>query len=185
MPDSHKNFLDLCLLYGDFNRPVFLEAILRWFVESATPRELKSLRRAIRDRTKHLKQNHKQGRPPAAQDPDWIRRSLQIVWQREILHWHWRKVAAAAGLKFSKTDVRTLQNRCDRYALLAWHALPDHAGQPRALARLLDLKPIQHMLRSRLSLPFDTHPEESKRLVRILVHRGRLLAPSEFRSRRK
>ena len=181
----HARFLDLCLLYGDFNRPVFLEAILRWFVESADAKELAALRRAIRDRANALKRYGKRGRPLAEHHPDWIRRSLQIVWQREILHWPWRKIAAAAGLKFTKNNIRTLQNRCDRYALLVWHTLPDHAGRPHALARLLDSKSIQRVLRSRLSLPFGTHPEESKRLVRTLVDRGLHVAASDFRSLRK
>ena len=177
----HARFLDLCLLYGDCNRPVFLEAILHWFIESADAKELAALRRAIHDRTKHLKQNRKKGRPSAERDPDWIRRSLQIVWQREILHWHWRKIAASAGLAPTKTNIRTLQNRCDRYALLVWNTLPPHAGQPQALKRLLGSKPIQHLLRSRLSLPFDTHPEECKRLVRTLVYRGPRPAASSMR----
>ncbi|HKM90281.1 MAG TPA: hypothetical protein VJX29_06680 [Candidatus Acidoferrales bacterium] len=177
----HAQFLDLCLLYGDFNRPVFLEAILRWFVKSADAKELAALRRSIRDRTKHLKQNRKKGRPGAEHDPDWIRRSLQIVWQREILHWHWRKIAAAAGLKPTKANIRTLQNRCDRYALLVRHTLPPHAGQPPALKRLLDSERIRLMLRSRLSLPFDTRPEGCKRLVRTLVYRGPHLAAGSIR----
>ncbi|HKM91933.1 MAG TPA: hypothetical protein VJX29_15095 [Candidatus Acidoferrales bacterium] len=174
-------FLDLCLQYGDFNRPVFLEAILRWFVESADAKELAALRRAIRDRTKALNQNAKKGRPGAEHDPDWIRRSLQIVWQREILHWPWRKIAPAAGLKLTQANIRTLQNRCERYSLLVWHALPTHVDQPQALKHLLESKPIQRMLHSRLSLPFHTHPEDSKRLVRTLVYRGPHLATKFMR----
>ncbi len=172
----HAPFLDLCLLYGDFNRPLFLEAILRSFVESAEAKEVAALRRAIRGRAKHLKQNRKKGRPSAEHDPDWIRRSLQIVWQREILHWPWRKIAPAAGLKPTKGNIRTLQNRCDRYSLLVWHALPTRAGQPQALKRLLQSKPIQRMLHSRISLPFHTHPQECKRLVLVLASRALHLA---------
>jgi hypothetical protein len=172
----HDQFLDLCLLYGDFNRPVFLQALLRWFVESADAKELAALRRAIHDRSKALNQNAKKGRPIAEHDPDWIRRSLQVVWQREILHWPWRKIAAAASLKPTKANIRTLQNRCDRYAILVSRALPPHAGQPQALKRLLESKPIQRMLRSRLSLPFGTHPQECKRLVSVLTSRAPHLA---------
>ena len=173
----HAQFLDLCLLYGDFNRPVFLEAILHWFVESADAKELAAMRRALRDRAKRIKPNRMKGRPSAGRDPDWIRRSLKIVWQREILHWPWRKIAAVANLRPAKTNIRTLQNRCDSYVLLVWHTLPPHPGQPQALKRLLDSKRIQQMLRSRLSLPFDTHPEECKRLVSVLAPRALHLAP--------
>ena len=172
----HARFLDLCLLYGDCNRPVFLEAILHWFIESADAKELAALRRAIHDRTKHLKQNRKKGRPSAERDPDWIRRSLQIVWQREILHWHWRKIAAAAGLAPTRPNIRTLKRRCDHYAMLVWRATHGRSDDPKALNRMLEAKPTQRWYRSQLGLPFDTHPEESKRLVRTLAHRGLHLA---------
>ena len=169
-PDfRHAQFLDLCLLYGDFNRHLFLKAILQSFVDSASPAELKTLRRAIHDRANTMKRNTRKGRPRAEQDPHWIRRSLQIVWQKEILHWPWRRIAAAAGLKFTKANVRTLQIRRDLYAQLVHHALPPFPDQPHALARLLDSKPIQRALRSRLFLPFDSHPEECRRIVLALA----------------
>jgi hypothetical protein len=177
----HTQFLDLCLLYGDFNRPVFLEAILRSFVESAGPKELAALRRALRDRANALKRYGKRGRPSAEHDPDWIRRSLQIVWQREILHWPWRKIAASAGLKPTRPSIRTLQLRRDLYALLVWHALPTRADRPQALKRLLESKPIQRMLRSHLSLPFDSHPQECTSIVRALVPRGLYFGASRLR----
>jgi hypothetical protein len=169
----HAQFLDLCLLYADFNRPVFLEAFLRWFMDSASPAELTALRRAIRGRTKALMQNGKKGRPRAEHDPNWIRRSLQIVWQREILHWPWRKIAAAAGLAPTRPNIRTLQLRRDLYAEIVCHALPPHADlrQPR----------IQRILRSRLSFPFDSHPSACTRIVQALVPRGLAFEASRLR----
>jgi hypothetical protein len=168
----NAHFLDLCLLYGDFNRPVFLEAILRSFVESAGAKEMAALRRAIRDRAKLLKQNRAKGRPSTEQNPAWIRRSLQIVWQREILHWQWRKIAAAADLAPTRPNFRTLKRRYNLYAMLVWRATHGRTDDPKALNRMLKAKPIQRWYRSQLGLPFDTHPEECKRLVRTLARQG-------------
>jgi hypothetical protein len=175
----HAQFLNLCLLYGDFNRPVFLEAILRWFVDSASPAELAALRRAIRDRAKSPTHTGKKGRPPADLNWKWICQAAQLVWQREILHWTWRKVAAAAGLKPTKPNFRTLQLRRDRYALLVWGttaAVGSRDNQPVSLARALEAKSFQRIFRSRLALPFNSHPEESKRIVLALAPRGLHLA---------
>ena len=46
--DGHGPFRDLCLVYGDFYRPVFLEAIQDWFIWSANSEELKALRENLR-----------------------------------------------------------------------------------------------------------------------------------------
>ena len=174
----HARFLDLCLLYGDFNRPLFLRAFLHSFVESSSPAELEALRRAIRDRAKSLKRGGKEGRPRAERDWKWIRAAAQLVWQREILDWPWPKIAAAAGLKPTKPNLRTLEFRRDRYALLIWQALPGGANDPHKLRRMLDAKPIQRLLRSSLALPFDTHPEECKKIALKLALRGLHLAAS-------
>jgi hypothetical protein len=171
----HAEFLNLSLLYSDFNRPVFLEAILHWFVVSAEAKELAALRRAIRDRANVLKRNGKRGRPRAERDPEWILRSLQIVWQREILGWSWARIAAAAGLMPTRPNIRSLQIRRDLYALLVWQAVasPKSCSDPREdLRKSLESKPVRRMLRSRLSLPFDSHPEECTTIVRALVPRG-------------
>jgi len=176
----HARFLDLCLLYGDFNRPLFLRAILHSFVESAGPAELETLRRAIRDRAESLRRRDKGGRPRAERDWKWIRAAAQLVWQREILDWPWPKIAAAAGLKPTRPNFRTLEFRRDRYALLVWQALPGRSDRPGKLRRMLDAKPIQRLLRSRLALPFDTHPKECKKLVLKLAPRGLHLAADLF-----
>ena len=54
MPHPHATLHDLCLVYGDFNRPAFLEAFPRWLLDSADVGELAALRRALRDRAKAL-----------------------------------------------------------------------------------------------------------------------------------
>jgi len=166
----HAQFLDLCQLYGDFNRPVFLEAVHRCLVNSASAAELKSLRGAIRDRAQSLGRTGRKGRPPAEHNRKWIRGAAQLVWQKEILGWPWSRIAKEAGLKPSRANIRTFEQRRDRYAWSVFLALPPHAGRPEELKRLLDSQPVRRMLRSRLFLPLDTHPEESKRLVfRLLV----------------
>jgi hypothetical protein len=177
----HSAFLDLCLLYGDFHRPVFLQAILRWFVESAGRDELDSLRRAIRDRTKLLRRGGRKGRPREENDWNWLRSSAQLVWQREVLGWSWPKIAAAAGMKPTKPNLRTLQNRRDRYAMLLWRATPGRCDDPKKLARILEAKSIQRLYRSRAALPFDTHPEECKKIVLKLAPRGLRVAAGELK----
>ncbi|HKO03984.1 MAG TPA: hypothetical protein VJW51_04510 [Candidatus Acidoferrales bacterium] len=84
MPDPHETFHDLCLAYGDFNRPVFLEAFLHWFVNSADSKELATLRRGIQTRAKLLRSQGKRGRPRAGESWRWLCATLRLVWQREI-----------------------------------------------------------------------------------------------------
>lgn len=177
----HARFLDLCVLYADFNRPVFLEAILQWFVESASPGELKALRHAIRERAKALRRHAKKGRPRAEESWTWIRSTLKLVWQKEILGWSWHEIATAVGLKPSRPNLRTLQLRRDLYALLVWEGLPGRTDDPEGFNKMLDSKPIQRTLCSRLSLPFDTHPKECKQLVLALAPRGLALQASRMR----
>ncbi|HKO06050.1 MAG TPA: hypothetical protein VJW51_14930 [Candidatus Acidoferrales bacterium] len=172
----HAQFLDLCLLYGDFNRPVFLEAILRFFVEAAGAKELAALRRAVRDRAKTIRSGGRNRRPRGEESRAWLRATLRLVWLREVEHWTWPKIAAAAGMKPTKPNIRTLQRRCDHFAVLVWRATHGRGDHPKALRKMLEAKPVQRWYRSQLGLPFDSHPEECKRLVRILVSRGLHLA---------
>ena len=176
--------MDLCLLYGDFNRPVFLEAFLRFFVDSASPAELKALRRAIAARAKSFPRKGQRGRPRAQHDAAWLRRALQLAWQREILGWSWRRVALAAGIRPTKGNLRTLENRCDRYATLVWSAAMGRAGQPERLQHLLGSRKVQRWFASRLALPFPTHPEESKKIVLALAARGLQVAANALGRKR-
>jgi hypothetical protein len=172
VPDPHATLHDLCLAYGDFNRPVFLEAFLRWFLDSAGPKELAALRRAIRSRAKTLSRGGKGGRPRAEHDPDWLRRSAQLVWQKDILHWTWPKIAASAGMKPTNTNIRTLQNRRDHFALIVWRAIQARADSTHELSHMLKSKRTQRSLRASLALPFHTHPEDCRKLVLTLFSRG-------------
>jgi len=177
----HAQFLDLCSLYGDFNRLAFLDAILRWFVESANPGELRALRRAIRDRAKALRRSRKKGRPRAEESWDWIRSALKLVWDHDIKGQSWREIALAVGLKPTRPNLRTLQVRRDLFALLLWEAIPGKASDQAALNKLLDDKRVRRLLSSSLSLPFDTHPEACKKIVLTLAPRGLALEASRTR----
>jgi len=177
----HSEFLDLCTLYGDFNRPVFLEAIRHSFLESASAAELESLRRAIRDRAKSLRQHVKKGRPRAEQSSAWISSTLKLVWMRDIEGQSWRQIALAAGLKPTRPNLRTLQVRRDLFAVLVRKALPPRTDDPAHLDKLLDNKRVQLLLRSRLALPFLTHPRESRKIVQVLVSRGLALEAARLR----
>jgi hypothetical protein len=180
VPNPHEAFLDLCLLYSNFNRPVFLEAVLNSFVDSASPAEMKTLRRAIRDRASALRRTRKKGRPRAAESWEWIRSTMKLVWHREIDGWSWPRIASSAGLKPTKSNLTTLHNRRDYYAMLIWQTIPAPRGGPKGLNKLLDAKPIQRLLRSKLALPFDTHPQQSKKLVLKLLRRGLELSSQQW-----
>ncbi len=76
-------------------------------------------------------------------------------------------------MKPTRSTVRTLQNRRLR-------RLPDEHGvvvegrghDPKAPGAMLEAKPIQLLFRSRVAPPFDTRPEECKKIVMKLAPRG-------------
>jgi hypothetical protein len=70
--DGHGPFRDLCLTYGDFYRPVFLETIMDWFVRSASSSELAALRKAISSRAETLHKGGKRGRPRGRDSAEWL-----------------------------------------------------------------------------------------------------------------
>jgi len=181
--DEHpgrSHFLDLCILYGDFNRPVFLAAFLQSFLGSASPDELKSLRRAIRDRGKALRRNRSKGRPRTGQSWNWICSTLKLIWEHDINRRSWREIASAAGIKSTEHTTRAFQKRRDHYAMLIWEALPGRIEQPGELGRMLNSRPVQRLLRSRLALPFDTHPQECRKIVLALAPRGQEICLNEL-----
>jgi hypothetical protein len=104
----HGHFRDLCMLYGDFNRPVFLEEVLI-FLRSANKEEIATIRRSGQRRTEILRHGGRRGRPRAHDDPDWLHKAFMEIWQKEILGWTWQKIASEAGMEPSKPNIRTLQ----------------------------------------------------------------------------
>jgi hypothetical protein len=163
---------------SEMRRSVFLEA-LAWISSSATPAQLQALRRAIVHRLKSLKHTAK-GRPRAEESRQWREATAKLVWQREVEGWPWPQVAEAAGLKPTKPNLRTLQNRRDHYALLLWKQLPAAADDAQSLRRLLESKRLQRQLQSCLALPFNQHPAKCRQLVLKLAPIGLRAAANEF-----
>jgi hypothetical protein len=166
--DGH--FRDLCVLYGDFNRQVFLEEVLD-FLRGADKQELISMRKRIRARTKQLQKGKRRGRPRGQDDLNWRGQALKQVWQREILGWTWPKIASAVGMKPTKPNIRTLQRRRQEVAAMIWAKLPAYTDLPD-LKGLLSQADIQTLLRFEVGLPFKTHPEQCQKLVLKLARLG-------------
>jgi hypothetical protein len=170
--DAHVSFRDQCLLYGDFNRAVFLEQIVAYFLSSASKEEIAQIRKIIQAREKIIKaQGGKKGRPRAMDSSDWVRKAFRITWRREILGLKWSEISIAEGLKPTRTNLWTLQRQRDEYARLIWIKLPHFAHGP-GLNAALEVTHIQSTLRRETGLPFKSHPEECKKLVRAVEPRG-------------
>jgi hypothetical protein len=166
----HGHFRDLCMLYGDFNRPVFLEEVLN-FLRGAGEQELISIRERIQRRAKQLRTGGKKGRPRGQDDPNWRGQALKQVWQREIFGWSWPKIASAARMNPTKPNIRTLQRRREEVAEMIWRKLPAYTDLPD-LERLLSQKDVQTLLRFEVGLPFKTNPEECQKLILKLAPLG-------------
>src|ERR1700678_3848901 len=108
---NHVSFRSDCMLYGDFNRPVFLEEILRFISSAATSKaELGAIRKAVLTRTKRLESSPR-GRPRAWDDEAWIQRATAAAYRRHVLGLSWPEVARAAKIQPTKPNVRTLQRQ--------------------------------------------------------------------------
>jgi hypothetical protein len=182
--DPHGHFRDLCMLYGDSNRPVFLNEIREWFIRGANKQELSEIRKAVGARAKGLRGGGKRGRPRARDDENFLIRARLTAWRRVVLRWTWKQIVREAGLKATKPNERTVQRRVDYLAAMIWRALPDArlAEDAERLRKILELKPIQDLLRFEVGLPFRDHPEECKKIVLELAPRG-LKASAEITAR--
>src|SRR5215469_6312366 len=183
--DGHGRFRDICLVYGDFYRDVFLEQIKEWFISSASNEELAAIRRSVTARAQTLRhQSGKRGRPRGEDSEEFLYQARLVAWRRIICKWKWERVTEAAGLVPSKPNIRTIQRRLDYLAGMIWRALPQtqHADHPEKLERDLEAASLQRWIRSKTGLPFDTHPEECKKIVLKLAPRG-LSATAEIISR--
>ena len=177
----HGPFRDLCLLYRDFNRPVFLEEI-EWFIWSADKEETAVIRKWVQSRAKNLRGGGKRGRPRARNDRSWVTQTAKYVWQKYVLGWTWAKIAQDAGIEPTREHLWTLQRRKDQYAAMIWRLLPpmpldwDPKKGPIVsrdwLERALAVPGVQSLLRLELALPFRSHPKESQELVIKLAPRG-------------
>jgi len=127
--DGHGHFRDLCLVYGDFHRAVFLQEIITWFLHNASKAELACLRKAVAARAGKISKGGRRGRPRAQEDSDWLLAARRIVWRRIVDGWTWPRVAEMEGMRPDKknfhTIERTLGRRRDRFAALIWKACSD------------------------------------------------------------
>jgi hypothetical protein len=179
-----ERFRSDCMLFLDFNRPVFLEEIER-FIWSANEEELVKLRKRIAARTKNIKAHRgKRGRPRGRSDEDWLTRARIVAWRHHVQGWTWKQIALDVGLKPTKENFRTLQRRRDSFAAVVWDALqePLSWGDPspdrikQALERLRD----RQWLWVKTGLPFRDAPEECKAIVQALAPLGRVASAKEF-----
>ena len=172
--DSHGHFMELCMLYGDFNRPVFLGEIRHWFIRNADKAELTTIRKAVQARTRTLKGGGGRGRPCAQDDENFLSKARVTAWQRIVLGWSWPKILEDAGLEVTKTNKRTAKRRLDYLAAVIWSAVPQsqHIEEPEKLNNDLEAKTIQRLLQSKTGLPFHIHPEECKKIILELAPRG-------------
>lgn len=124
--DGHGPFRNLCVLYGDFHRPVFLEEFLTWFIRNATKAELSVLRKAVSARSSEIGKGGKKGRPRAQESKDWLVSAKTATWHRIVDSWTWRRIAESEGLKPSSENIRTIERtlsrRQDQYAAIIWNA---------------------------------------------------------------
>lgn len=177
--DQHDWFRDYCMLYGDFNRPVLLEEILL-FIGVANRSEVSEIRRAVQNRTKRFKGERKKGRPAAEKDWEWMSLAQTEAWRMYALGWDWKKVVEAEGVKPTETSYRTLQRRLDRLAGMLYGALPQWARGHEILGyvcvpleQAVSMPQVQQMIRMKIRLPFQSHPDECRKVVLGLIPRGR------------
>lgn len=179
--DPHGNFRDLCMVYGDFNRPVFLEEILRFLSSWITSRgEIEAIRDALRKSEKRIKkrQRAKRGRPRAWDNEGWVQTAMTAAFRRRVLGWSWPKVTESMGLEPTRPNIRTIQRRELRFAEFIFDAIPptgawedDRYGK-ELRPDILDDKHVQQWIRTKTGLPFDERPEECKKIVFALAALG-------------
>lgn len=191
--DGHGPFRDLCLIYGDFHRNVFLQEIINWFVGSASKAELAALRKAVSLRSADVGKGGKRGRPRGRDDADWLVKVKVEAWHRIVDDWTWWKIAESEGLKPTTRNIRTIERtlsrRQDHYAAIIWDAC-SMAGvwKPSAdtntnFARLEEGLKTQHLrqwLWLKTGLPLKELPEGCNKIVLALAPRGGETAGKEL-----
>ena len=167
------------MMYGDFNRAVFLEEILNFIAGfGASKAELSAIRTAVQKRTKQLVKRPQRGRPRAAEDREWVRQAVAAAYRKHVQGWSWSRVTEAMGLKPTKPNIRIVQRRIAQVAEVIADALPPElletvivAGSYRKKLRegALDSSRARLYLWSKTGLRFDTRPKECKKLVEALL----------------
>jgi len=177
--DSHAKFRELCMLYGDFNRAVFLEEILNFIAGfGATAAELSAIRAAVQERTKKLGKRSQRGRPRAEQSEAWMQSALTAAYRKRVLGWSWSRVTESAGMKPTKPNIRTVQRQIEQVAEIVADAIPAEWWETVVVSGrygrklqegALDSRKLRLWLISKTGLRFDTRPEECKKLIEALL----------------
>jgi hypothetical protein len=164
------------MMYGDFNRAVFLEEILNFISGfGATKGELSAIRTAVLKRTRCLAKRPQRGRPRAGESDAWMQKALTAAYRKRVLGWSWSRVAESIGMKPTKPNIRTVQRRERQFAEVVLGALTTlNVWKPGEFGRtlkqnVLDHKPYQRIVMRKTGLPFDTRPEDCKKLVEALL----------------
>jgi hypothetical protein len=192
--DGHGPFRNMCLVYGDFYRPIFLQEIINWFVHSASKTELAALRKAVSSRSAHVGKGGKRGRPRGRDDADWLVKVKVAAWRRIVEGWSWKKIAESEGLRPNQRNIRTIERtlsrRQDQYAAIIWEACRSIASvwklgadSDTNLARLeegLKTQYLRQWLWLKAGLPFKDLPDGCKKIVLTLAPRGEETAGKEL-----
>jgi len=173
--DPHAKFRELCILYGDFNRGVFLEEILNFIAGfGATKTELSAIRTAVQKRTRRLAKRPQRGRPRAGESDAWMQKALTAVYRKRVLGWSWSRVTESSGMKPTKPNIRTVQRQSEQVAEIIADAIPAEwwetvvvSGRYGRKLRegALDSRKLRLWLISKTGLRFDTRPEECKNVA--------------------
>jgi hypothetical protein len=177
--DPHAKFRDLCMLYGDFNRSVFLEEILHFIAGfGATKTELSAIRSAVQKRAKQLPKRAQKGRPRSSDDRVWMRGVVAAAYQRYVMKWSWPRVTEAQVKTPTKANIRTVQRQIAQWAKIIADAIPPQfletvISSERYETKLregaVDSKRAQLWLTSKTGLRFDTRPEDCRKLVEAVL----------------
>ena len=190
--DGHGHFRDLCVAYGDFYRPVFLQEFLDCFVRNATKTELAELRKAIAIRAAEAGKGKRKGRPRSEKDEGWLTKAKVVTWHRIVDGWTWWKIAESEGMKPTKSTIkmieRTLSRQVDQYAAIIWRACASAGIVPAEsdtgtrigthLEEGLKTRQFRQWLWLKTGLPFDRFPQRDlsdgcAKIVLELALRGR------------
>ena len=175
----HDAFRELCMMYSDFNRAVFLEEILNFIAGfGASKAELSAIRAAVQKRTKQLAQRSQRGRPRAAEDREWMQRAVAAAYRKHVQGWSWSHVTESVGLKPTKPNTRTVQRQIAQVTEIIADAIPAEWWETvvvsgrygRKLRKgALDAQCLRLLLCNKTGLRFDTRPDECKKLVEALL----------------
>lgn len=190
---QHGWFRDVWMVCGDrlASRLLLLEQTCL-FIDGANMSEVRAIRQAVSKRRRTVRRSQR-GRPDVRIDEELMGRARQVAWMRVIDRRSDEKIAneldmpliesvrnpsglieLPGNLESVKRQLRRLE---DYLAAAIWRAIPLSvvrvSGTGREIAPgALDSKSLQTYIWHRTGLPFRTHPEECKCIVRELWPRG-------------